>query len=316
MLTYYWKAQGKIERSRSTDEFENVDVSTLVWVDLNFANEFEQALVEKKLHITLQSSDEIEEIEYSSRYFQTRSGLRINLAFMNLIDGHCNQETVSLILDNEVFISIRNADLNAFADLVRRFKGAPKTFTSGMDFLITLLESRVDLDADILESITRQITVLGRDLKIDPGIGSDVLLKLNAVQDTILQVRENVIEKQRVVSAMLRNNEFRTSHLPQLQILLKDIQSLVDYAMFAFGRLENIQNTVLGLINLDQNKIIKIFTVVTVMFMPPTLIASLYGMNFRFMPELQWDYGYPMALFMMLVSSVAALLFFKRKGWL
>jgi magnesium transporter len=316
MLTYYWKTGDKIERSRSTDDFENMDINSLIWVDLNFANEIEQEIVEKRLEITLQSSDEVEEIEYSSRYFQTRTGLRINLGFINLSEGHCNQETVSLIMTNGIFISIRKADLNAFADLVRRFKGSPHTFSSGMDFLITLLESRVDLDADILENITRQITVLGRDLKIDSGIGSDVLLKLNAVQDTILQVRENVIEKQRIVSAMLRSNEFRSSHLPQLQILLKDIQSLVDYAMFAFGRLENIQNTVLGLINLDQNKIIKIFTVVTVMFMPPTLIASLYGMNFKFMPELQWDYGYLMALMMMFISSFSALWFFKRKGWL
>ena len=215
MLTYYWKTGDKIERSRSTDDFENMDINSLIWVDLNFANEIEQEIVEKRLEITLQSSDEVEEIEYSSRYFQTRTGLRINLGFINLSEGHCNQETVSLIMTNGIFISIRKADLNAFADLVRRFKGSPHTFSSGMDFLITLLESRVDLDADILENITRQITVLGRDLKIDSGIGSDVLLKLNAVQDTILQVRENVIEKQRIVSAMLRSNEFRSSHLPQ-----------------------------------------------------------------------------------------------------
>jgi len=129
-------------------------------------------------------------------------------------------------------------------------------------------------------------------------------------------IRENIIDKQRVVSLMLKNMEFAEDEKERLRTLTKDIDSLVDHTNFLFERLEYLQNTFLGLVNIDQNKIIKIFTLVSVIIMPPTLIASLYGMNFRFMPELDWRIGYPISLILMIGSSLGTWIFLKKHKWL
>ena len=129
-------------------------------------------------------------------------------------------------------------------------------------------------------------------------------------------LRENIFDKQRVVSAMLRSERFQKNEYEKLRIVIKDINSLLEHTNFNFERLEYLQNTFLGLVNIEQNKTIKIFTVVSVIFMPPTLIASIYGMNFDIMPELHWAHGYIFAIFLMALSSFVTLFIFKRRGWL
>jgi magnesium transporter len=129
-------------------------------------------------------------------------------------------------------------------------------------------------------------------------------------------MRENIVDKQRLVSSLMKSSLFPEEYMPVLRIMIKDIGSLIEHNKFAFERLEYLQNTFMGLVNIEQNRIIKIFTVATVAFMPPTLIASLYGMNFKIMPELVWDYGYLFAIALMVLSSVITLIFFKKKNWL
>jgi magnesium transporter len=129
-------------------------------------------------------------------------------------------------------------------------------------------------------------------------------------------LRENIIDKQRVVSSMLRSEFIPTELQPKLTIIIKDINSLVEHIKFSFDRLDYLQDTFLGYVNIEQNKIIKIFTIVSVIFMPPTLIASIYGMNFTFMPELNKKWGYPIAILSMVFSSLFILYYFKKRKWL
>ena len=131
-----------------------------------------------------------------------------------------------------------------------------------------------------------------------------------------MALRENIFDKQRVISSMLRSDKFEKLEQDKLRIIIKDINSLLEHTAFNFERLEYLQDTLLGLINIEQNKIIKIFTVASVIFMPPTLIASIYGMNFQIMPELEWEMGYVFALILMVLSSATTLFVFRRKGWL
>jgi magnesium transporter len=119
-----------------------------------------------------------------------------------------------------------------------------------------------------------------------------------------------------VVSSLIRIPEYNRIENERFKIILKDIGSLLQHSQFGAERLEYLQNTFLGLVNIEQNTVIKIFTVVTVAFMPPTLIASIYGMNFKFMPEINWYFGYPMAIFLMVLSSLAFLWYFRKKKWL
>ena len=129
-------------------------------------------------------------------------------------------------------------------------------------------------------------------------------------------IRQTIVDKQRVLSNMLKSDLFPPELLPRLTMIIKDINSLFEYTRFGFDRLDYLQDTFLGLVNLQQNKIIKIFTVVSVIFLPPTLIASIYGMNFRILPELNWAYGYPFSITLMVAFSGAVLWYFRRKKWL
>lgn len=131
-----------------------------------------------------------------------------------------------------------------------------------------------------------------------------------------MEIRQNAVDKQRVLSAILKSKEFEGEDYERLRIVIKDINSLIDHANFTFQRLEYLQNTFLGLVNIEQNKIIKIFTVASVIFMPPTLIASVYGMNFEFIQAFKWKYGFIYAIIIMVFSSAGTLYFFRRKKWL
>jgi magnesium transporter len=131
-----------------------------------------------------------------------------------------------------------------------------------------------------------------------------------------MMLRENIIDKQRTVSSMLRSDFISQELQPKLSMIIKDINSLVEHIKFSFDRLDYLQDTFLGYVNIDQNKIIKIFTIVSVIFMPPTLIASIYGMNFRFMPELDQKWGYPAAIVLMVLSVAIILYYFRKRKWL
>ncbi|MGZ5135797.1 MAG: CorA family divalent cation transporter, partial [Flavitalea sp.] len=135
-------------------------------------------------------------------------------------------------------------------------------------------------------------------------------------QENTILARESIVDKQRLVSSLLKSRNMVEEDKERLRIIVKDIGSILQHTQFSFERLEYLQNTFLGLVNIEQNKVIKIFTVVTVVFMPPTLIASIYGMNFDFMPELKWPFGYPLAIGFMIFSSLVFLWYFKRKKWL
>lgn len=131
-----------------------------------------------------------------------------------------------------------------------------------------------------------------------------------------MNIRENLMDKQRILTSFIKSTKFDASLRNDIVIMLKDIKSLIDYTEFNFERLDYLQNIFLGVLNIEQNKVIKIFTIMNVIFLPPTLIASIYGMNFDILPELRWDYGYAFSLALMVISAVSPILYFKKKGWI
>jgi magnesium transporter len=181
--------------------------------------------------------------------------------------------------------------------------------------LVALLETRVEYDADMIENMTQKITQLSNSLSLQEA-DEELLSEIKNLQEKTMMLRENIIDKQRVVSSMLRSEFMALELQPKLTMIIKDINSLVEHIKFNFDRLDYLQDTFLGYVNIEQNKIIKIFTIVSVIFMPPTLIASIYGMNFEIMPELDKKWGYPIALLLMVFSSLFILLYFKKRKWL
>ena len=150
---------------------------------------------------------------------------------------------------------------------------------------------RIDFDADLVELIAKQVAALSKDINSEDSIDKAVLHRISALQESkprSMSLRENIFDRQRVLSGILRTERFPNDIYPRLQLMIKDVNSLINHADFSFQRLDYIQDAALGLINIEQNEIVKIFSVAAVIFMPATLIASIYGMNFKFMPELDW----------------------------
>jgi magnesium transporter len=249
----------------------------------------------------------------SSRFMQTDDSVVVNAGFLN---ENFTLEPVSFILKNGILVSVRDVELKSFTDTVKKIYANTKNFPTGYHVLVTLLETRVEYDADMIEEVTDEITSLSKTLNTEDDLDQDILIRIKDLQEKVMVIRQNVMDKQRVVSNLLKCSLFPKDLVQRLTMVIKEINSLFEYIRFGFDRLDYLQDTFLGLVNLQQNKIIKIFTVVSVIFMPPTLIASMYGMNFRYLPELNWRYGYPFSIGLMVLFSAVVLFYFRRKKWL
>ena len=286
----------------------------IFWIDLINATDEEKHQVERDFRVELFTEQESEEIESSSKYVETEDEIGINLNFLVQEKGVFCNEPVSFIIKDKILITQRSQEFRSFSETYRKMRAIKPV--DGDDVFLTILETRIDYDADLIESITDKITAISKQLVGDKDPNRELLLKITALQESTITIRENIVEKQRILSSMLKSKLFPKEDYENMRIMIKDVGSLLDHTSFNFERLEFLQNTFLGLVDMEQNRVIKIFTVVTVIFMPPTLIASLYGMNFHFMPELDEVWGYPFALLLMLLSSTVTLLFFRRKKWL
>ncbi len=315
-LRIFYHENGRLKISKNIDTVRQTELKDIIWIDLNDVSEETEERLEDFLKIYIQEDEEMEEIEMSSRYIQTDDSLVANSNFM--LDNY-TLEPVSFILKNNILVSVRSEELKSFNETVKKIYANPKSFPTGQHVLVSLLETRVEYDADIIEDVTDQITLLSKSIGTtsdDEPLREDILIEIKDLQEKVMIIRQNIMDKQRVVSSMLKGNFFLDDLQPRLTMIIKDINSLFEYTRFGFDRLDYLQDTFLGLVNLQQSKIIKIFTVVSVVFMPPTLIASIYGMNFRHMPELSWGWGYAFSLAAMILSVAIVLFYFKRKKWL
>jgi magnesium transporter len=314
-VSVYVRKGDKIEVYDSID-FSKID-GKILWIDLEDPDEDIKNKLEIKYDIDFRSDKEIVEIEASSRYIEDENVIIANTNFATLTsEDNFDADMISLILNKDgILFTLRKRTYRPFYSTTRKLLSLPKLYHNGYQVLITLLETRVDYEADMVEFITRKIDKISHEI-VSEELNNELIMDIKELQEKQMLLRESVIDKQRLVSSFLKSELFPKDNMEKLRILIKDITSLIEYSKFNFERLEYLQDTFLGLVNMEQNKIIKIFTVVSVIFLPPTLIASIYGMNFRFMPELHWKYGYPLSLLLMIASSVGTLLFFKKKNWL
>ena len=311
-LRIFYKDNGRIKISKTIETLKEVPLSSCLWIDLIDVDVDVESELEQFLKIYIQEEEEMEEIELSSRYMETEDSIVANSSF--LLDSF-EEETISFIIKNNILISVRNEQLRSFNETVKKMFANPRNYLSGHPGLVALLETRVDYEADMIEEMTREITVLSNRLKANEDLDDDILIDIKELQEKTMKIRENIVDKSRVCSNILRSELFPTDAKAKLSIVIKDINSLFEHTRFSFDRLEYLQDAFLGLINLQQNKITKTFTIVSVIFMPPTLVASIYGMNFN-MPELGWEHGYLYALGLMVICVVVILLFFRWKKWL
>jgi len=317
MIRIYTINQGKMSQYKNPSFQEIGTLDNIIWIDLQSPSKEEKEFVERNYGIEFFTSQELQEIESSSRFLETDETIEMNLGFVSS-DVELSVQSITFILKENLLFTYRQGDLKIFAETVRRLKSASSSEKRehGLNVFLTVLETRIDGDADLIEGINRKLNVISKELIAQKSLNQDLLLGIAQLQENVMLLHETITEKQRVVSSLIRIPEFNKIENERLKIILKDIASLLQHSQFSSERLEYLQNTFLGLVNIEQNQVIKIFTVVTVVFMPPTLIASIYGMNFSFMPELKWMAGYPFAIGLMILSSMIFLWYFKRKKWL
>ena len=291
-----------------------------VWIDLVNPVRAEELAVERDLNVNLPTREEMAEIEPSSRLYQENGATFLTAAVLT----HSTTEfpllaPVTFVLVGERLVTIRYAEPSSFKAFAAQWERVPCDYSGGETFL-ALLDAIVDRVADIVEGIATELEEASQDVFRRPRRGGfDVVLaQLGHTQMVSAKARDSLASLARLIAfAGLADQLERVPDLRQhLRTLQRDVQSLIDHLGFVTGNITFLLDAALGMINIEQNSIIKIFSVAAVAFLPPTLIASVYGMNFRHMPELGWLGGYPMAIVLMLVSAGVPLWWFRRKGWL
>ena len=282
MIEIFYRKDGQMMVSQSEADFATLNHDDVIWIDLFTPSGEEKRAVEHFLGTTIQNRAQAEEIEISSRFSETDQAIFANTSFLIPGPDEYTEETVSFILAGNILTTLRECPLKSFTDLQRRIMAFPKIYDSGHVAFLSILENRIDLDADMVELVSKEINQYNRKVSVGEDISEEFLIDINLLQENTMLIRENIIDKQRVISSILKSANYPKEYQSRLNVLLKDISSLINHTDFGFERLEYLQNTVLGIINLDQNKIMKVFTLVSLMLMPPTLIASFFGMNVSF----------------------------------
>ncbi len=313
MITIYLKAYNKIVRNADVKLFDDLGYDDVLWIDLFAPTIKEQKVVETFLEINLQTKQEVEEIESTSKYFETENSIVTNANFFIPTGDTFIVEPVSFIVAEGVLVSVRNAEFRTFSEVAKRLQMNYRAYPTGYHLLISILEVRIDYDADLLEAQAKQVADLSREITSAEKIDRDILNRISLLQEKTMLLRENIFDRQRVLSGILRSERFPNDIYPKLSLMIKDANSLLNHADFSSERLDYMQENAMGLINMEQNNITKVFTIVSVFFMPATLIASIYGMNFKYMPELSGRASYFVVLGVIALVSLGTYLLLRWK---
>ena len=302
----------------SREELESV---APVWVDLTDPSEEERVWVKAKYNVILPGEDEVQDIEASARYYEAENGdLHLRTDFLlEEEDGPSRVVTVAFILSGKILFSVHNDDLPVFRLVRMRARSRPGSIADYMDVLIDLYATDAEYSADALEGIYQNLEEVSTRVLQKEFTDQDAAAALNAIaheEDLNGRIRRNMMDTRRAVSFLMRGRLLNSDQFEEARQILRDIESLDGHTSFLFDKVNFLMDATVGFININQNKIIKIFSVASVAFLPPTLIASVYGMNFAVMPELQWRFGYPLAILLMIGCGVAPLWYFRRRGWL
>jgi magnesium transporter len=292
-----------------------------IWVDLTDPNDEERDWVKSIYGVTLPDEDEVKDIEASARYYEADNGdLHLRSDFLLEEDeGESRVVTVAFILAKNMLFSMHSDDLPVFRLVRMRARSRPGSIGDFKDVLLDLYATDVEYSADALEGIYQNLEEVSHSVLKKEFSDADAAESLSAMareEDLNGRVRRNMMDTRRAVSFMMRGRLLSSDQFDDARQILRDIESLDGHTAFLFEKINFLMDATVGFININQNKIIKIFSVASVAFLPPTLIASIYGMNFRILPELNWSFGYPFAIVLMFASAITPFWYFRKRGWL
>jgi magnesium transporter len=264
--------------------------------------------------------DDLGDLEASARYFEADDGhLHIRTDFLLDEEETSRNVRVAFVLTKQVLFSIHDEDLPVFRLVRLRARLRPGSVSNAKDVLLDLYSTDAEYSADALEEVYENLEQAGKRVlqdDINDADAEQVLETIAKEEDTNGRIRRNVMDTRRALSFLMRSKLLSDEQQEEARQILRDIDSLENHTAFLFDKINFLMDATVGFINLNQSKIIKIFSVVSVALMPPTLLASIWGMNYKHMPELDATWGYPMAIGAMLVSAIIPLWYFHSKGWM
>ena len=300
-----------------------------VWIDLLDPTQAEEQLVERIIGHAIPTREEMEEIEPSSRLYEEGGAVYMTATVLaGLEEDDPVAAPVSFVLTPKYLITVRYDDPKPFRTFISHITRQPELLGTAMQTLARLLDAIIDRLADSLEQIAGEIDTVSKHIfrrsasergRRIPALKLEALLvRIGNCQNMLAKARETAGSTARLLTFLASCSHFRgdPDQREQLRSFSEDIESLIDHAGFQSTNITFLLDASLGLINIEQNAILKIFSVASVMLLPPTLVGAVYGMNFDHMPELKWLYGYPLALLMMIASAILPYLYFRRRGWL
>ena len=301
-------------RELKREEFERARRRGIVWIDAKDPAQEEIEWLEKSVGFKMPSKEVMGDIEISSKYTEAGDSININMSFIIQHRDEIIVEPVFFFIRERYFVTLRYRDIPTLQIFLNRLKSRRIYIQFAESLFGEILGIEVDRIGDRLEIVGRRIRHIWKKIFVEQ---SEELIKDIAYYDELnITLRESINEKLRILSRFLKSPLINAQTKRELKIVLDDLSTLLDYTSFYMEKIDSIQNSLLGLITIRQNEAVKVFTVLATIFLPATLIASIFGMNFENMPELSWKYGYPYSLTLMVLVTLALLLWVRRKGWL
>jgi magnesium transporter len=326
MLNVFTLVNGRLFQEE-IESLEDLRRFKPIWVDLDEPTVEEKQWIKQTYALSIPDDAIDDDIEESARFYQEDNGeMHIRSDFLIYDDENPRGVRVAFILKQDdsavgggILFSIHDEDVPVFRLLRMRARRLPGLIEDSKDVLLALFDADAEYSADTLEEIYDQLDAVSRRVlsgDVTDDTAGKVLSAIARDEDMSGRIRRNVMDTRRAVSFMMRARMLNAEQFEEARQILRDLDSLDSHTAFLFDKINFLMDATVGFININQNKIIKIFSVASVALLPPTLIASLYGMNFRFMPETQWKFGYPMALVLMACSAIIPMLYFRKRGWL
>ena len=327
MLNIFTLANGRLVQEE-IESLEELSKFQPIWVDLESPTLEEKRWIKQYYGLSIPEDAMDEDIEESARFYEEDNGeLHIRSDFLIADEDEPRTVRCAFILNLQnadlrsmgVLFSIHDEDVPVFRLLRLRARRAPGLLEDAKAVLLKLFDADAEYSADTLENIYDKLEIAGKLVlsgDVTDAMAGEVLGAIARQEDLNGRIRRNVMDTRRAVSFMMRSKMLNAEQFEEARQILRDIDSLDSHTEFLFEKINFLMDATVGFININQNKIIKIFSVASVALLPPTLIASLYGMNFQYMPELSQTWGYPYALCLMVASAVVPMWYFRRRGWL
>jgi magnesium transporter len=320
MINLFVLQNGRLSQEQVEDRNELLQHVNPIWIDVIDPEEEELIWIKEAFGVHLPELDDLGDLEASARYFEADDGhMHIRTDFLLDEEETSRNVRVAFVMTKQVLFSIHDEDLPVFRLVRLRARLRPGSVSNAKDVLLDLYSTDAEYSADALEEVYENLEQAGKRVLSDDISDKDAAEVLETIakeEDTNGRIRRNVMDTRRALSFLMRSKLLSDEQQEEARQILRDIDSLENHTAFLFDKINFLMDATVGFINLNQSKIIKIFSVVSVALMPPTLLASIWGMNFQHMPELTETWGYPVAILSMVISAIIPLSYFRHKGWL